>query len=643
MYMSRKVSAQDCAVSMHHASLGGIVEALPYARRPGLQKGEYNEFLKGALGYKSDSTSLYTLMDLPCKLPGVMGRSHMDLQVMPGHELFYDSTAADMDRLTALLREHKAEDKLPPAYFDHVVVRENPDEDVFPGAIFVDGVQYSNNDSTIGFWLIEILTGRRHLMIPLRKKLLCGCGCRGWCTLYGIFVFLSWVLRSLATNVFPSERHDKRPWASSDAVRIARQGAAIGARFACLYVKLDWMEVGTTFGLSGHGDGIRPCFKCNCTRENMHNTETASSAGLPWQENQPGDYDNACARCELVITLSYADYVTLSGVLTDFDRRRDGALGRALSRDIFMGGVQLRKGDRLEPCEAVPDTGNAFDVLDASVFPLRVVFWRRAAETLARRRNPIFDSAYGVTVERSLTVDTLHALYLGIMLNLVRFVLWFLVDSRIWGEHGTQEESYLVNVAGLGAALKAWYARRHRERPGEGLTRVTDLKKVMGSHDDRKLSSKGAETFGLLCFLVSLLETQRARLPAAAGPLLEACHALERLVEIWRDHGANLGPAITQESWDLLHRCYSRTKPLVEDMLVPKRHICVHLLKDMDYFGNPTLYQLFYDESLNKMFKQYLRTVSQASFEPFVLLRMRDGLELEEKRLQNVVAKRKRD
>jgi hypothetical protein len=29
------------------------------------------------------------------------------------------------------------------------------------------------------------------------------------------------------------------------------------------------------------------------------------------------------------------------------------------------------------------------------------------------------------------------------------------------------------------------------------------------------------------------------------------------------------------------------------------------------------------------MFKAYLRTVSQATFEPFVLLRMRDGLDAE--------------
>jgi hypothetical protein len=77
--------------------------------------------------------------------------------------------------------------------------------------------------------------------------------------------------------------------------------------------------------------------------------------------------------------------------------------------------------------------------LDATAFPLDVVFWRRSRESLTRRRNPIFNRSYGVTAERSLTVDVLHALNLGIMLALVKFVVWFFLDAKLWGDHGTVE------------------------------------------------------------------------------------------------------------------------------------------------------------------------------------------------------------
>ena len=88
----------------------------------------------------------------------------------------------------------------------------------------------------------------------------------------------------------------------------------------------------------------------------------------------------------------------------------------------------------------------------------------------------------------------------------------------------------------------------------------------------------------------------------------------------------NVPPAAQQSVFDALHTLYARADDVVEDMEVGKRHLCVHLIKDMDYMGNPSLYGNWYEESLNKLFKAFLRTVSQATSDPFVLLRMRDGL-----------------
>ena len=105
---------------------------------------------------------------------------------------------------------------------------------------------------------------------------------------------------------------------------------------------LDWAKLSGTFGFPAHFDTLRPCFKCNCTRDNMHDTETASAVALPWRENDRGDYAAACSRCELVVTLTQPDHAAVCDALSDYDRRLDGAVGRALGRDVAVDGVVLR-------------------------------------------------------------------------------------------------------------------------------------------------------------------------------------------------------------------------------------------------------------------------------------------------------------
>ena len=60
----------------------------------------------------------------------------------------------------------------------------------------------------------------------------------------------------------------------------------------------------------------------------------------------------------------------------------------------------------------------------------------------------------------------------------------------------------------------------------------------------------------------------------------------------------------------------------LDDLETPKRHAMAHLLKDMASMGNPTRYANWLDESYNRMLKNCCRTVSQATFESFLLVRM---------------------
>jgi len=55
----------------------------------------------------------------------------------------------------------------------------------------------------------------------------------------------------------------------------------------------------------------------------------------------------------------------------------------------------------------------------------------------------------------------------------------------------------------------------------------------------------------------------------------------------------------------------------------PKHHVIYHILEKSIWFGNPTLYDCWLDESLNKNLKAACRMQSQLTFEPCVLFAMR--------------------
>ena len=59
---------------------------------------------------------------------------------------------------------------------------------------------------------------------------------------------------------------------------------------------------------------------------------------------------------------------------------------------------------------------------------------------------------------------------------------------------------------------------------------------------------------------------------------------------------------------------------------MPKRHLFVHLLSKINWFGNPTRYSVWLDEGLHHRLKLACRTVSQSTFETFLLLRMQELL-----------------
>ncbi len=119
---------------------------------------------------------------------------------------------------------------------------ETTDDEVLPISLFVDAVPYSHVDSCIGFWVVNEITKCRHLVVALRKHLVCGCGCRGWCTFWAVFRALAWSFAALAAGRHPSVRHDGSPWHDEDVKLRRMSGTKMQVKAAVLYIKGDWAE-----------------------------------------------------------------------------------------------------------------------------------------------------------------------------------------------------------------------------------------------------------------------------------------------------------------------------------------------------------------------------------------------------------------
>ena len=224
--------------------------------------------------------------------------------------------------------------------------------------------------------------------------------------MFQIFSFLRWSLEALARGRFPLNRHDGLPFGEDDR-REGLAGTELAFKGALVFVKADWSELVTSFGIPVWNDSIRPCPCCNCSLDNMYAVEDGGELDdLEWRPNMPGDYNAACARCEVIIILDRGSHALIESSLAIVPLK-----GSVLLRDILTLG--LVRGDRLEPCAWLHDV-QTFDMIES--FPHPCMFWRASEDTNARHRNPLFDTdenVIGITAEDSITVDTLHALYLG--------------------------------------------------------------------------------------------------------------------------------------------------------------------------------------------------------------------------------------
>ena len=433
--------------------------------------------------------------------------------------------------------EAKENGTLPEAYHSHPIVIAHPNEAVIPWGLYMDSVAYSGVDSCLGVWLIDLLSGTRILLCLLRKLLSCQCGCRGWCTWYGLLAWLKWSFDCMGKKIWPESRHDRADWRwPQDEKRIHRAGTPLQHRGILLRLKGDWEEFCSRLGFPTWQSGSRPCFCCVAFGQSMFDVEGVSLASLTWRKTRDEDYSTACTRCEHWVQLEHeADRMELVRLL-NYDRRQAGAHGRALTQDVPKFGLLAQ--DRLEPCPDLPDVGK----LETVGLPTRICFWRSSSESACTHRCPLFSDELGITPSRTICIDLLHTLFLGPMLCWCKFVLWELLSANVWPcAQRTEAERIKVGMLLVVQELKAFYRSFDAAHPGHPASRIGRLTvKMVGTKDDRKLKLKAMETYGFLHYLVHKVRLCHERLGAMGPRVLESGEILIRYVEEVKVAPANI-------------------------------------------------------------------------------------------------------
>lgn len=498
------------------------------------------------------------------------------------------------------------------------MVVNNPGQLVAPLAIYMDALPYSLVDSVLGVWLVNLVTGGRHVLLLLRKRMVCACGCRGWCTYFLVLSWIHWFIECLAKGRNPERRHDGTPFSDMhDELRLAAMGIALTFPAAVLKLKGDWQEFCERLGFPNWQSGIRPCFCCNAFGDAMYNPIGIMLSCCAWGLNSDEDYDRACSRCELWVVVATIDELRTICAALHWDKRKDGSRGRSLKYNLDSW--NLKKDDRLEPHSGLMDVGT-FDAI--TEFPCRALFWRRSQETLCTHRSPIIDSALGVTPNRSIAIDAMHSLLLGPFLSWGKLALWKLLMSGIWGAYEENNESRLrIAIMACRTALVSWY--KAEQVAGRFHTRIDFMTaKMVGTPTNPTLKLKAMEAHGFALFLIHCLETYRV---PDAHDLLAAGRLMVRLVAVMKAAPPRLSVQTNQDMLNLWKQHMAIMRD--QDVFVPKHHLTFHMIMRAVLHGNPWLDATFLDESLNKELKRCCRFAHQATFESTVILKITEVLQ----------------
>ena len=415
---SHKLSAVSCSILAYWASKAGACGFVnELAMAPGKESHRYSRHLDAKLGLMDKSK--YYPLSLPLNARMSASRVVENVWSQPLQDAFQKMIDA-MDDVRTTLADGVAAGFVPPSYHTHpVVANAGINEIVLPLMLYVDGVPITRRDGCVGFVLRCILPPRKpYLVLVLRKEDMCKCGCRGWCTLHVVHLWLQWGFKALANGRNPTARHDGTEFGLDEAPRaaVANQEFSKGGliiKGACILLKGDLKELSSTWGLPDTSSHDAPCGLCCKSGQDFLNFRDFSPLAMPDPPKTFDVYNSACERCEIwTPVLDWRCFWQMRGSLKQ-DRREQGPRGRCLIVD--MPELGLLKSDRLGPSVDLSDIYVIDTYIRESYVPQSFLFWRRSEETHTRHRCILFnDAELGITLYKSLAMDFLHCVSKGV-------------------------------------------------------------------------------------------------------------------------------------------------------------------------------------------------------------------------------------
>ena len=215
--MHGKLSAKDVCILSYWARGAGVQgKAASLAVKPSRTGGGFSEKFDVVLGLTEAIQGDFC--EVP--VPG-MRRSALDRPMVPCHGAYvYEDLAKEIAETPGFekrLRDQVLAGDLGPQYEKNVVQAQPAGQFAVPLALYVDGVPFQRRDSVTGSWLVNLPTGRRHVFFTVRKKDMCRCGCKGWCSQYAIRTYTRWLVDAIHTGRYPRQRHTMEPWRVTDS------------------------------------------------------------------------------------------------------------------------------------------------------------------------------------------------------------------------------------------------------------------------------------------------------------------------------------------------------------------------------------------------------------------------------------------
>ncbi len=331
-----------------------------------------------------------------------------------------------------------------------------------------------------------------------------------------------------AAGFMPGVRHDGSRWKPSDGLWYVRSGDQLPIKGIICQIRSDWMENCSTFGFPTWSSLLFPCLQCTATQDDWFDPpHTLTPSAFPWALHDAALYEQYVAGCEHWVQLTGTMVAEIKPHLS-WDA---AARGRALMKDFLH--YNLLAGDRLEPSESLRDAALSDDL----TFPYPLVcFWRRAAETRSRHRNPLFCAELGIS-HLYLMNDSLHCMYLGFSPDLLGTVVWHLMACDVWfqrREGRSNDERINRSILLLFGDIVEYYRDVSARDPSKNLTRANCItREMLGSAARPALSLKGMETKCLLPFGVLMLEKYMVYLGDVGSALKAACDAMTEMLTIF--------------------------------------------------------------------------------------------------------------